>query len=115
VSGSAAIPQVIAASSSGVLRISFGCLLIAFNLAVIGFAQANDPERLAALRENDAVEAGADYGIADLAQLSIVVPIVGRAPYGCPVDSFRDAQGDTVLPLVDFVLGLIEGRFHRLL
>jgi hypothetical protein len=106
------MPRAIAASSSAVLRINLGCFFIAVYLPVVGFAQTDNPKSFAALREHHAIEAVVDYGIANFAQLALILTVVGCAPYGRPIDSVSERQRNAVFALVGFALCLVIGRFH---
>ncbi|PQV50656.1 hypothetical protein B0G83_10515 [Paraburkholderia sp. BL21I4N1] len=74
------MPRAIAASSSCVLRINAGCFFISVNLPLVGFAQTDNPEGFAALREDDAIESGIDYDIAYFAQFWAWPRFAGSPP-----------------------------------
>src|ERR1700679_1899918 len=85
VSGSAAMPRLIAASSSGVGGMSLRFLNIT-DLSAVCLTQADSVHGLTTLREHNAVQAILDYSVADLAQLEVVSAVVGPCYHVGPVD-----------------------------
>src|SRR5579864_4208033 len=104
VSGSAAMPRLIAASSSGVGGMSLRFLNIT-DLSAVCLAQADNVHGLAALRKYQAVQAIMNYGVADLAQLEIVSAVVGSCHHLVPVDLACEDQRHAVLSDIAGVFG----------
>ena len=115
VSGSAAIPARMAASSSSVGRIipglSFG---IAFDLLLGGLAQADNAARVAPVGKHDAIQAKSDKAVSDHSGLAIPAQIIFEGPQCFPFDlpGFRQRKA---MPLkILGVLGWIEGDVHKI-
>ena len=86
VSGSRAIPALMARSSRAVGLISLRLLLIVTNLASVRLAQADDAKHCTAPDEDDAIKTAINQRVANLPRLAIVAAPIGLGKRPSPVE-----------------------------
>ncbi len=119
VSGSAAIPALIAASSSGVGTIRVRPLLvlivccIELDLSQIRLAQADDAAPIGAIREHHAKQSPSCIrNKANHAQLAVLAPGIRLGEQPAPVHPFCQRQGQAMFCLVGSVFVWVERDPH---
>ena len=107
VSGSAATPSAIRASSARVFLWTVGFFDITVDLAIVGLTQTYDPQSRIANRKYHSMKAVADQSVGENPTFGVVAPEVGQVACGVPRKRVDLIKADAVDRLIRRVLRVI--------